>query len=144
MDIRIVDQDDENLHIVIHCREIDNEVMRLKAHIELFDRKLRAKSDNEHYFVNLSEVLYFESVEGRTFLYTRDDVMEIDRRLYELEDILSDKDFIRISKSLIVNSNKIRSLKPELNRTILVTMSNGECLCISRKYVKAVKNLLSI
>lgn len=56
MDIRIVDQDDENLHIVIHCREIDNEVMRLKAHIELFDRKLRAKSDNEHYFVNLSEV----------------------------------------------------------------------------------------
>ena len=56
MDIRIVDQDDENLHIVIHCREIDNEVMRLKAHIELFDRKLRAKSDNEHYCVNLSEV----------------------------------------------------------------------------------------
>ena len=39
--------------------------------------------------------------------------MEIKQRLYELEISLSDKDFVRISKSQIVNINKIRSLKPE-------------------------------
>jgi len=144
MDIQIVKQEDEKLCIVIHCREINDEVIRLKAHIELFDRKLQAKIDNERYFINLSEVLYFESVDGRTFLYTQNNVMEISQRLYELEYILSDKDFIRISKSTIVNINKIYSLKPELNRTILATMSNGEQLCISRKYVQTVKKLLSI
>lgn len=96
------------------------------------------------YFVNSSDVLYFESVDNRTFLYTEDDVMEVKRRLYELEMVLSDKDFIRISKSQIVNINKIRSLKPELNRTVLATMCNGEQLYISRKYVQAIRNILSI
>lgn len=144
MDIQIVKQEDEKLCVIIHCGEISDEVIRLKAHIELFDRKLQAKIDNERYFINLSEVLYFESVDGHTFLYTQDDVMEISQRLYELECILSDKDFIRISKSTIVNINKIYSLKPELNRTILATMSNGEQLYISRKYVQVVKRLLSI
>ncbi len=70
--------------------------------------------------------------------------MEVRQRLYELEMVLSDKDFIRISKSQIVNINKIRSLKPEINHTILVTMCNGEQLYISRKYVPAIRNMLSI
>lgn len=73
-----------------------------------------------------------------------DDVMEINQRLYELENILSDKDLVRISKSQIVNINKIQSLKPELNRTILATMCNNEQLSISRKYVKTIRSILSI
>lgn len=83
-------------------------------------------------------------MDNHTFLYTEDDVLEVKQRLYELEVILSDKDFIRISKSQIVNINKIKTLKPELNRTILVTMCNGEQLYISRKYVQAIRNMLSI
>lgn len=90
------------------------------------------------------EVLYFESVDNRTFLYTKDKVIEIKERLYKIEAELSDKDFIRISKSQIVNINKIKSLRPELNRTILATMCNGEHLCISRKYVRTIRSLLAI
>ena len=144
MDIQIVEHLKETLQVVIKCRQIDDEIMRLKCHIELFDRKLQAKKDNEWYFINSSDVLYFESVENRTFLYTEDDVMEVKQRLYELEVILSDKDFLRISKSQIVNINKVKSLKPELNRTILATMCNGEQLNISRKYVQAIRNILSL
>ena len=144
MDIQIVENMKEILQVIIHCRQIDDEVMRLKCHIELFDQKLQAKKDNELHFINPFDVLYFESVDNRTFLYTVDDVLEVKQRLYELEVILSDKDFIRISKSQIVNINKIKSLKPELNRTILATMCNGEQLYISRKYVSAMRNMLSI
>lgn len=144
MDIQIIEHIKETLSVVIQCNKIDDEVMRLKAHIESFDNKLYAQKDGTQFWVNLSEVLYFESVDNHTFLYTQEDVMEIKQRLYELEEILSDKDFVRISKSLIVNINKIRSLKPELNRTILVTLCNGELLYISRKYVPFVRKLLSI
>lgn len=144
MDIQIVEHLKETLQVVIKCRQIDDEVIRLKCHIELFDRKLQVKKDGEWYLINSSDVLYFESVDNRTFLYTKDDIMEVKQRLYELEMSLSDKDFIRISKSQIVNINKIRSLKPELNRTILATMCNGEQLYISRKYVQAIRNILSI
>ena len=144
MDIKIVENMQEILQVVINCRQIDDEVMRLKCHIELYDKKLQAKKDNELHFINSFDVLYFESVDNRTFLYTEDNVLEVKQRLYELEVILSDKDFIRISKSQIVNINKIKSLKPELNRTILATMCNGEQLYISRKYVRAIRNMLSI
>ncbi|MCI7444268.1 MAG: LytTR family transcriptional regulator DNA-binding domain-containing protein [Clostridium sp.] len=144
MDIQIVEHKENNMQIIIKCRQIDNEVIRLKSHIELFDSKLSAKKENKLYFINSSDVLYFESVDNHTFLYTTDDVMEINQRLYELENILSDKDFARISKSQIVNINKIQSLKPELNRTILATMCNNEQLSISRKYVKSIRNILSI
>lgn len=143
MDIKIVEDIKSTLQIVIKCKKIDDEIKRLKNHIELFDKKLYAKKDNKMFFVNSSDILYFDSVDNRTFLYTEDDVMEIKQRLYVLEVSLSDKDFVRISKSQIVNINKIRSLKPELNRTILATMSNGEQLYISRKYVKVIRDMLS-
>lgn len=144
MEIHIVDRIKGALHVVINCEQINDEVTRLKEYIELFDNKLQVNKGNEICFVNLSDVLYFESVDNRTFLYTESDVMEVKKRLYELELMLSPKDFLRISKSQIVNINKISSLKPELNRTILVTMCNGERLYISRKYVRTIRNLLSV
>lgn len=144
MDIQIIEHIKENLQVVIKCRQIDDEIIRLKYHIEMFDKKIQAKKDNQWCFVNLLDVLYFESVDNRTFLYTRDDVMEVKQRLYELEIVLSDKDFFRISKSQIININKVKSLRPEINRTILATMCNGEQLFISRKYVPVIRSLLSI
>ncbi len=144
MDIQIIEHIKEKLQVVIKCQQIDDEIMRLKYHIEMFDKKLQAKRENEWCFVNLLDVLYFESVDNCTFLYTKDDVMKIKQRLYELEIILSNKDFIRTSKSQIININKVKSLRPEINRTILVTMCNGEQLFISRKYVPAIRSLLSI
>lgn len=144
MDIQIVESIKETLKVIIKCRQVNDEVLRLKCHIELFDRKIQAKRNNETCFVDSLDVLYFESVDNRTFLYTVKDVMEVKLRLYELETFLSEKDFIRISKSQIVNINKIKTLKPELNRTILATMCNGEQLYISRKYVKAIRNVLAV
>lgn len=144
MDIEIIEHTEDALRVVIRCNHATDEIMRLKYHIELFDQKIQVKKDHEWSFINLLDVLYFESVDNRTFLYTEGEVSEVRQRLYELENILSDKDFIRISKSQIVNINKIRSLKPEMNRTILATMCNGEQLYISRKYVPAIRNMLSI
>lgn len=144
MEIQIIENIKERVQVVIKCRQMDNEIIRLKNHIEMFDKKLQAKKDNEWCFVRLLDVLYFESVNNRIFLYTKEDVMEVKQRLYELEMILSDRDFIRISKSVIININKIKSLKPEINRTILATMYNGEQLFVSRKYVPAIRSLLSI
>lgn len=128
MDIQIIEHIKEKVQVVIKCRQVDGEIIRLKNHIEMFDKKLQAKKDNEWCFVHLPDVLYFESVDNRIFLYTKEDVMEVKQRLYELEIILSDRDFIRISKSVIININKIKSLKPEINRTILATKCNGEQL----------------
>lgn len=43
MNIQIVENIKETMQVVIKCRQIDDEVMRLKCHIELFNKKLQAK-----------------------------------------------------------------------------------------------------
>ena len=144
MDIQIIESNDETLKVIIKCRQVNDKVLRLKSQIELFDQKILAKGEDENFVIEANDVLYFEAFDDRTFLYTIDNVLEVKLRLYELESFLSEKDFIRISKSHIVNINKISKLKPELNRTLLLTLCDGEQLSVSRNYVKQFKELLSI
>ena len=144
MNIRIIENINEFFEIIIKCPKADACVMKLKKHIEGFDEQLEAINNDKHYLISPLEVFYFESVDNRTFLYTETQVLEIKKRLYELEEILSDKDFVCTSKSQLVNINKIKLLKPELNRSITAEMINGEILFISRRYAKQIKTLLSI
>lgn len=143
MNIEIREEKKE-LQVIIECKKANEQVLKLKAHLELFNNKLQAKADSGVCFVNVMDALYFESVDEKIFLYTEASVMEVRQRLYELEEMLSGKDFIRISKSVIVNINKIMALRPELNRTLLLTMCSGEQLVVSRNYVKAFRGLIGI
>ncbi len=144
MKIRIIENINEIFEIIIKCPKVDASVMKLKKHIESFEERFDAVDEHNHYLVSPMDVFYFESVDNHTFLYTETQVLEIKKRLYELEETLSDKDFVRTSKSQIVNINKIKLLKPELNRSITAEMINGEILSISRRYTKQIKTLLSI
>ena len=82
MEIQIIEGSHGGLQVTIKCEKVNEEVLRLKSHINRFRGKLTAKRDHETVFVELSEVLYFESVDNRTFLYTSDEVMEIKHRLW--------------------------------------------------------------
>lgn len=84
-----------------------------------------------------------ESVDDRTFIYLSGDCYETSHKLYELEEILNERRFIRISKSVIVNLLKIECVKPALNGRYLCHLKNGEDVIISRKYVHEFKEKLS-
>lgn len=144
MDIQIIEGSHGGLQVIIKCEKVNEEVIRLQSHINRFRGKLTAKRDHEMVFVELSEVLYFESVDNRTFLYTEDEVMEVKHRLYELEEMLPPEDFFRISKAQIVNINRVKTLAPGFNRTLFATMTNGEQVYISRKYAVDLRSALSI
>ena len=88
------------------------------------------------------DLFYAESVDDRLFLYTAADSYEIRMKLYELEDLLKNKSFLRVSKSMIVNLMKITSVRPALNGRFSAILKNGEEIIISRKYVPALKQIL--
>lgn len=137
-------ENNEEQRVEIYCRECDEKIKRLKHYVEDLDTRIEGKDKSETVFINASDILYFESVDNKVFIYTRDTVLETDKKLYELETMLDSRDFFRCSKSVIVNINKIVSLKPEITRNISATMDNKEVIEISRRYVKALKVLLSI
>jgi len=128
--------------VEIHCREIDSEVTKLNKYISNYDERIETNNDGEISFVELNDILYFESVDSRTFIYTANQVLSTALKLYEIEAKVADKDFFRCSKSVIVNVRKIVKLKPELTRNILATLTNGEIVVISRRYATAFKNMI--
>ena len=81
MEVEIVKHAKRTLKVMIACYEENEQVKKLKRHIELFDEKLQGKKGTEIVFVEIADVLYFETVDNRTFLYTAKDVIEIEQKL---------------------------------------------------------------
>ncbi|MDE5964886.1 MAG: LytTR family transcriptional regulator [Eubacterium sp.] len=65
-------------------------------------------------------------------------------RLYEAEERLGSKNFVRISKSEIINLKKVNSFDMNLAGTICVRLSNNEVTYVSRRYVAEIKKVLGV
>ena len=88
--------------------------------------------------------MYVEAVDRKTFVYTNTDTYESELKLYELEQQLAERDFLRISKQSIVNLRKIKSLKTDVNRKIRITLQNGEQIVVSRMYSDELRRKLGL
>ncbi|MCR4648128.1 MAG: LytTR family transcriptional regulator [Lachnospiraceae bacterium] len=144
MKVEIITDTEKEEYVAIHCHDITDEVKKLESHIKNFSSCITATDEREIHNVSLDEIFYIESVDKKTFIYTREKVLMTDKRLYELEEILDGKEFFRCSKSVIINLKKIDKLKPEITRNILATLSNGEVVVVSRRYAAELKKLLGI
>ena len=130
--------------VEIHCIENDDNVKKLENYIYNYDERMCGSCDGEKIYISVKDILYFESVNNLTFIYTEDKILTSNMRLYEIEEKLCDRDFFRCSKSVIVNLRKIRKLKPELTRSIMATLCNGEIVVISRRYATELKKLIGV
>ncbi|WP_369298270.1 LytTR family DNA-binding domain-containing protein [uncultured Neglectibacter sp.] len=130
--------------ILIRCRKTDPELVKLISLLQVFDRKLTGIREGQTFLLEAADILYIDTADKKTFLYTADEVYETPLRLYELEERLATSDFFRASKSSIINFNGIRSLRPDFGGRMFATMVNGEQLVISRQYVPYVKQKLGL
>lgn len=139
-----VDERIDETCIRISCKELTPELNRILAMLRLPDRQLVVIRDGETYLLDVTEVIYIESVERKTFVYTKDGVYESGLKLYELEVQLEAWGFVRVSKSCLIRLGAVRSLKSDINRRIRVTLDNGEMIIASRQYADGIKKRLGI
>ena len=128
--------------VIINCPQADEDILRLVAMLRIHQRKLVGLWQGESHLLDIRDILYIDTADKRTFLYTREKVYESALRLYELEDNLMGLDFLRISRSAIVNFRHIQSIRPELGGRLLLTMENGEQVYVSRQYAASIKEKL--
>ena len=138
------DAANKETEIIINCKEGDTEVYKMIAILRSFDKKLTGTKDGRTFIIDAADVMYCDSVDKKTFIYTMDEAYETVLRLYELEERLSHGDFFRASKQNIINISKIASMRPELSGKIEVTLLSGERLYVSRQYVPVLKSKLGI
>ena len=111
------------------------------AHIQLAEFALRATGREKVIFVP-SKAAYIKDEQGKDFAYTDGQVLRIDGTLNSFLLDTDDESFFRCSKSMVLNVNRVTSLKSLSSNRIDATMEGGEHIIISRRYASEFRKLL--
>ena len=135
---------EEKEYVEIGCHKVDERIDEITRFIRSRQGNLEGYTEGDMYNVPIADVYYIESVDDRTFLYLEKETYESALKLYEFEQQLSEKDFIRISKQSILNLRKVKSLRSDINRKIRVTLQNDEQIIVSRMYSDELRKRLGV
>jgi len=133
----------EEDEIIVRCTDLDERVLKLIQALRTED-KITGYIDDKIVKLSLKEIYYFEAVDNKVFSYTAKETYEVHKKLYEIEQAFEHTDFLRISKSVIVNVAKIAYVKPIFNGRFEAKLKNGEKVIVSRQYVLDLKKELGI
>ena len=139
-----IDEKYTDLGVKVTAPDLTPDIERIISLMRMMDMQIPVKWDDETILLDVDEILYIEAVERNTFVYTKDSTYESALKLYEFEQQLPEKDFIRISKQSILNLRKVKSLKTDINRKIRATLLNGEQIVVSRTYAEDLRKRLGI
>ena len=92
--------------------------------------------------MKVDDVMRFYTHDQKVLAQDKDGTASIAFKLYELEEKLDEKQFIRISKSEIVNLKKIKRLDMSVSGTIKVIFFDESWTYTSRRNVTRLKNAL--
>ena len=145
MKIKIIeDADSTELQVHLLCSAKNSEVHDVYAYISAYGQYVNGWFNDRNKHVNINDIMYFESVDGKTFFCTETMICETKKRLYEIENLYADAGFIRISKSMILSLSKVDEIIPELGRRVKIRLISGEYLTVSRQYVPDLKKRLAL
>ena len=133
---------EESEVLEIRCHKVTDDVQEIISFVKSRQGRLSAQKDGQSIEIPVIDIFYAESVDNRVFIYTSKESYEIRLKLYELEEMLKTKSFLRVQKSMLINLMKIKSIKPALSGRYTALLKNGEEIVISRKYVADLKTAL--
>lgn len=142
MNIELTKDSSKPLTVLITYPEKNASLDRLIQAINKADSSLLAFNQDQDIRLSIYDIYYIETLERKTFLYTKDQVFRQKERLLELTRKLTPFGFIQISKSCLLNMEVLDRVRPLWNSRLEATLINGEKLEISRTYVPQIKNWL--
>ncbi len=142
MKIKIEIDSESDEEIIIRCKERSDKIAAIEAAI---DNALRSRGEltlmngNTEHYIKPSDILFFETNDGKVFAHTKNAMLLAPYKLFELEGKMPSY-FVRISKSAVANINLISSLRRELTGNGEITFKNSDKrVYFSRGYYKILK-----
>lgn len=133
------------LVVTLRGRAEDEDLARALALLQTGGERLCAlDAERRSVLLEPGEVLYAESVEERTYLYCAEAVLQTLLTLAELEARYEGLGYCRVSKAMVVNLRRIRSLRSRPGGRIEATVENGERIMISRHYAPLLRERLGL
>lgn len=147
MKVRIeLDEDSTEEEVVIHCRSLTDEVrliQKMVSSVASSQQNIILYRGDTEYYIAPGDILFFETEGSILNAHTRDHVYQTKYRLYELEEMYREN-FIRVSKSALVNVQEIYSIsKNTLSTTSVISFAGThKQVFVSRHYTKQLKEKL--
>ena len=135
-------QDLEHPEVTIEYRDLTENVKRVSDFVRSVDQSIICRKNDEDFSIPASDIFYVESVDKKAFVYGESEVYQTGMRLIELEEVLSHAGFVRVSKSAILNVEKLKGVKNLANSKLEALLTNDERICVSRKYLKDIREVL--
>lgn len=136
----------EEDEIIIKCRRLEKNIQKIHEYVQdvlSAEAPIVFYDDEKEYYLNLEDILFFETEQNVVYAHTAEAVYKVKQRLYELEEILPGK-FIRVSKSTILNVNMILSVTKNITSSSLVTFyKSHKQVYVSRLYFNDLRKRLS-
>ena len=124
--------------------EIDDSAELILSEKNVYADRIIGKRDDEIFRLKTSEISHIESFAHDVIAHSSGVEYKISERLRRLEEILDPKEFIRVSNSVIVSANHIKSIKPTLGQKFVLTMSDSCKVDVTRSYYYIFKEFFGI
>jgi len=125
--------------IVIRCKSLNEDVISIQKRITdaVNSRmQLEVTKGEKEYYITIDEILFSETDSNSVVVHTANQIYETKYRLYELEDLLPGN-FIRVSKSTILNSARVRAIHKNITGASEVEFTGTtKTVFVSRNYLK--------
>ncbi|MBR3468518.1 MAG: LytTR family transcriptional regulator DNA-binding domain-containing protein [Lachnospiraceae bacterium] len=135
--MKLIKTKEENLeenYLELHYNKIDDETNAVLDRLRDTLRYIEGMCDEKKVTIALTDIFYIETVDRKTYAYTKDACVEIKETLRDILEEYSGIGFARISKSTIVNIYKIKKLQGDLNMRVIIFLKNDEKLIMNRSY----------
>ena len=145
MKIRIEQTSVEENEVILRCTQLDDEMLRVLSLLRSGMQKLLVWNEQRETLpLSVSKVVYCETVEEKTFVYTHDGIYQTALSLAELEDRWGDLGLFRAGKSSVMNLHEIQKMKNCGSGRIEALLTTGEKMIISRRYAPMLRERLGL
>ena len=132
--IKTREENIEENYLELHYDKIDEETNAVLDRLRDTLRYIEGTTEQGKVTIALTDIFYIETVDRKTFAYTKDTCVEIKEALRDIIEEFENIGFIRISKSAVVNIYKIQKLQGDINMRVIIYLKNGEQLIMNRSY----------
>lgn len=105
---------------------------------------LSGVQDDKLVLLDAQEIIRVYAAEGKVYATTVKGDFALKQRLYEMEERLDPRVFVRISNGEIINLKKAKGFDLKLTGTICVSLEGGVVTYVSRRYVNKIKQALGV
>lgn len=132
--IKTKEKDLKENYLELHYDTVDEETTAVLERLRDTLRYIEGTYEDKKVTIALTDIFYIETVDRKTFAYTKDMCVEIKEALRDILEEYSKIGFVRISKSAIVNIYKIKKLQGDINMRVIIFLKNNEKLVMNRSY----------